>query len=457
VTRQILILGNNLTGLVVAYRLLHYGFHIVIVDPPSEVETPNRLGAITEPIELTSPAPTTPLILHGFYHATWVLLQELAFDWPVQAAQSVGLEFGNNARKPYALPKPSKFLWRHPLTRWTLFKGLSWSDRWNVINFLEKQWEENRIADYNPDIESPETWLISAKQSEHSRSHFWNPLCRFFLNCDLSEASLGSLIKVLSYYWFGKPTDALTFLAPFGILRKVETELRQLIINKGVQIHPVHAKLHLDIDADGIRAVVLGDQHLTAQRYISALDPQNLLSLLSDRELTRYAYFSSLPQIPKIYGLAVQFKVQGIFQSPRLILHADPFDWITSQPSAPSKNRETPEIVVTCITLRESLVQKHSKEWLIDQGRTCIQNLLNLTPTWSRESSTPQIIRRIGPFFPCNQGSRIHRPLPQTPIANFLLAGTWTDTNGPASLESTITSANTCAEAVASAFYGTPD
>jgi uncharacterized protein with NAD-binding domain and iron-sulfur cluster len=101
--------------------------------------------------------------------------------------------------------------------------------------------------------------------------------------------------------------------------------------------------------------------------------------------------------------------------------------------------------------------QEHTEEWLIDNAWACIKNLFNLSPAQTQESCEPQIIRQAGPFFPSHRGSRTHRPLPKTPIPNFFLAGPWTATNLPASLESSIKSANACAEAVATAFYGTLD
>ncbi len=454
--RHALILGNNLTGLVTAHRLLHYGFRISIADIQQGIQPTGHLRGSHESIKLTTPIPasttakgqTFPLVLHGFYHATWALLQELSFEWPTQTSQSVALEFGGDGKKPIALPQPSHLTWLHPLTRLPFFKGLSWVDRWNVINFLEKQWEEHRLPQHNPDIESVETWLISAKQSERSRSHFWNPLCRFFLNCDLSEASLGVFIEILSQFWFGKTTDATTFLAPSETLGTLETELQQRLINKGATVYAPDAKISLHTDAEGIQAIEWGDHHLKAEAYVSALAPQNILSLLSERVLARYAYFSSLAHIPAVYGLAIQFTLHDTLLPPRLILHEDRFDWITSQSSAPP---HPPETVITCVTLQESTGPEHTEKWLLDNAWSCLQPLFNLSSGQTQESCDPQIIRPIDPFFPCHRGARTHRPLPQTPIPNFFLTGPWTATNLPASLESTIQSANACAAAIATA------
>jgi len=462
VTRDILILGDNLTGLVTAYRLLHYGYHIRIVDTQCRIQPTIHLGTISESTKPPSLPPTPalvesrpiPLILHGFYHSTWALLQELSFEWPPQTSQPVCLEFAAEGRKPIALPRISRLKRLHSLTRFTFFKGLSWADRWHVINFLEKQWEDNLLPHPNPDIESVEAWLISAKQSEQSRSHFWNPLCRLFLNCDLSQASLSSFIEVLSQYWFGQPTDAATFLAPLETLSKLETELRQRLINKGVRFHTSNARIHIHTDAEGIQALELDEKPFKAQAYISTLPPQNLLQLLPERALARYAYFSSLAQLPEVYGLAIQLTLHDILTSSRLILNLAPFDWITSQPSSKSNS---PETIVTFVTMRESIAQEYTDEWLLHAAWSSIQALFNLSATHSQESWETHIIRQVGPFFPCHMGCRSHRPLSKTPLSNLFLAGPWTTSNLPSSLESTIKSANTCAEAVATSFYGNLD
>jgi len=462
VTRHILILGNNLTGLVTAYRLLHYGFHISLVDTPDHAQPTGHLGTVQNTVGTTSSPPASPvsgsesipLILHGFYHSTWTFLQELSFEWPPQTSQPVELEFAAEGEKPIALPKPLRLAWLPPLARLTFFKGLSWSDRWHVINFLEKKWEHNLLTNLHPDIENVEAWLISAQQSNHSRSYFWNPLCRYLLNCDLSQASLSSFTQVLSQYWFKQPSDAATFLAPPEALSKLKTTLREKLTNKGVRFYTSKASMRIHIDAEGIQAIERDEQPIKAQAYISTLTPHELLPLLPERALTRYAYFSHLSHIPEVYGLAIRFTLHDILIPPRLILTSNPFDWITSQPHS---KPDAPTTVITCLTLRQSIAQEYGEEGLIHTAWDLIQKTFNLSPAYTQESCEPHMIRHIGPFFPCHQGSRTYRPLPQTPFSNFFLTGPWTTTNLPSSLESTIQSANACAEAVATAFYGTLD
>jgi len=462
VTRHILILGDNLAGLITAYRLTHYGFHISLIDVPGQAQPTGHPGTAQQTVSTTSSPLTSPvsergaipLILHGYYHATWALLQELSFEWPPQTSQPVDLEFSIEGKTPIAFPKPLRLPWLPPLTRLAFFKGLPWSDRWHVLNFLEQQWEHNLLTNPRPDIDNVETWLRSAKQSEHSRSHFWNPLCRFFLNCDLSHASLGSFTHVLSQYWFGHPSDAATFLAPPETLSQLEATLRQRLITKGVRFHSARSSLRIHVHAEKIQAIEQDEQHLTAHTYISALTPRELLPWLPERALTRYAYFSHLSQIPEEDGLAIRFTLHNILIPPRLILTSKFIDWITSQPYS---NGHSPKTVITAFTLLQAMTQTCTGDDLRHAAWALIQKTFNLSPDYTAASCEPHQIQPIGPFSPCHQGSRTYRPLPQTPFANFFLTGPWTATNLPTSLESTIRSANACAEAITTAIYGTLD
>ncbi len=456
-TRHVLIIGHNLTALVTAYRLLHRGFHISIADTSQKLPlsgnsiTTQASGIVSESqISSTDQNHSVPLILHGFYRATWVLLQELSIVWPISQTQSVDLKFGTGGDQTIALPKPSQLSWAHPLARLTFFKALPWTDRWNIINFIEKEWEENRLRQPNSDTDSAESFLIATKQSDHSRSHFWNPLSRFFLQCDLPEASLAAFHEVLSRYWFKQASNATNFLTPGQYLNTLKAELLKRLLDKGVKVYHPNATLLLHTKAERIQSVQLGNDQITAQAYVSTLGPHNLVSLLPERELARNAYFSDLAHIQEHYGLAIQFTLHDIHFPPRIILHAGLFDWITNQTNSDSHKKET---VITCMTLRNTIIQEHSEDSLISQAWACIQNIFNLRPTQTQQSSDIHILRRVGPYFPSYRGIRGHRPLPTTPIANLFLACPWTANNLPPSLETEITSANACASALAETFH----
>ncbi len=62
-----------------------------------------------------------------------------------------------------------------------------------------------------------------------------------------------------------------------------------------------------------------------------------------------------------------------------------------------------------------------------------------------------RIVREPQAFLSLRPGTASLRPLPQSPFPNLFLAGDWTDTGLPATLESAILSGDRCAEAIVAA------
>jgi len=454
VTRHILILSGNLPGLITAYRLIPYGFRISILEHHSDFRTPasnqpdSKSTLSGKPVSSHIPGgQSTPLILHGFYHSTWSLLEELALKTTPQSFQRVDLEFGTSGGKTVRLPRAQWVSTLHPIIRLAFFEGLTWSDRWHLINFLEKSWEGHVPPDHNPDTLTVESWLISARQSARALTEIWNPLCRFFLGCDSTRASLGYFLEVLSRFLLLNPTESETFLALPHMFDQLQQELKRTLFAKGVLFYPQKSITHMQADTDGIQSISLANgEHLTADIYVSTLPPPDLLSLLPERAPARFSCFSYLDQLKEVTGAAVRFTLNGTLIPPRLILNSGLFDWVTTQ-TVPDPHE--PKTLVTCVNLNHSSSPAHTDEWLRDTAWTHIKQLFNVSPEQSPTSCDPQVFQSTYRFFPCPTGFRTFRPLPGTPIPNLFLAGPWTATPLPPCLESTVVSAYACARALA--------
>ena len=387
-----------------------------------------------------------PLILHGFYHSTRAFLQELSFEHPLQPFQPVDLEFGTSEGKTVILPQAQWLATLHPLIRLALFRGLSWSDRWHLINFLEKKWEGQVPSDHNPDTLTVESWLISAGQSAQALKNIWNPLCRFFLGCDATQASLGYFLEVLSRFWLPTVNGPETFLASPDTLDHLEQALRQILLAKDVKFLPPQDITRIQADTDRIQAIVLAHgEHLTADVYVSTLSPPNLLSLLPERVPTRFASFAYLAHLQEVSGITIQWTLNGTGLPPRLILNSGLFDWVSSQTLSNTHERKA---VVTGVSLKSSSSPTPTDEWLKDTAWPHIRHLFNLSPEQSPSPCEPRVIQTAYTFFPCQTGFRTFRPLPLTPIHNLFLAGPWAATQLPPCLESTVVSAYACARAL---------
>ncbi|MGB5055123.1 MAG: hypothetical protein WBO24_12085, partial [Nitrospirales bacterium] len=240
-THHILILSGNLPGLLTAYRLIPYGFRITILEDHNSVSPAPSSPHFPKSIEPDHPpslqrltTQPSPLILPRYYHATWALFQELAFEHAAQCIQPVDLEFGTSEGQTLTLSNAKGIATLHPMIRLAGFRALPWSDRWHLINFLEKKWEEPRSPDHHPDMLSVESWLISAQQSALARQRIWNPFCRLFLGCDVTQASLGYFLEVLSRFWLSKQNGPEIFLASPDMQSHLQQKLRHVLLEKGV-------------------------------------------------------------------------------------------------------------------------------------------------------------------------------------------------------------------------------
>ncbi len=452
-TRHILILRGNLPGLITAYRLIPYGFRMTILEPdsdfPSETlpQPPSETTASENQFSSSIlRGHSNPLILHGFYHSTWSFLQELSLEYPFQTFERVELEFVTSEDKTVTLPKSQWLSTLHPIIRFAFFGGLKLSDRWHLINFLEKKREGYIPPDPNSDTLTVESWLLLARQSAPALKEIWNPLCRFFLGCDATQASLGYFLEVLSRFWLPKSNGPEIFLGSPDMLAHLQQKLRQDLIAKGVKVHTRNEITRIEADTEGIQGIVLDNgERLTADAYVSTLSPSDLLRLLPERAPARFSCFSHLAQLHEGSGTTLQFTFNGTLLAPRLILNSGLFDWVMSQTLSAAPH---PRTSITGINLTNSSPPARTDEWLRDIAWTHIQHLFNMSPDQSFSFCKTQVIQSDYTFFPSQAGLRTFRPLPNTPIPNLFLAGPWTATQLPPCLESTVRSGYTCARAV---------
>ncbi|WNM63942.1 FAD-dependent oxidoreductase [Candidatus Nitrospira neomarina] len=452
-THHILILSGNLPGLLAAYRLIPYGFRITILEDDNPVSSAPSSPHFAKSIEPDHPPSlqrlTTqpfPLILPRYYHATWELFQELALEHAAQCIQPVNLEFGTSECQTLTLSNAKGIATLHPMIRLAGFRALPWSDRWHLINFLEKKWEEPRSPDHHPDMLTVESWLISAQQSALARQRIWNPFCRLFLGCDVTQASLGYFLEILSRFWLSKPNGPETFLASPDMQSHLQQKLRHVLIEKGVTFYPSHAITGIHADTERIQAIGLAKgERLNADIYVSPLSPPELLRLLPERAPARFSCFSHLAQLQESLGTVVQLTLNDTLLPPRLILNSSLFDWVTSQ-AVPFTDR--PTTLVTGINLSSSPLSVRSGDWLKETAWPHLKKILNICPEQSMPACAPPITQSAYRYIPCMTGFRTFRPLANTPIPNLFLTGPWTASPLPPSLESTILSAFGCARAV---------
>ena len=432
--QSVVILGGGPAGLTAAYRLTLHGYRVTIVD-----RRPLLGGMLIGDGPLDVPEPFTIL---GCHHATQSLLDVLHPDSQKPGRVEIPLEFRlhNGSLVHYTrswLPAPL-----HACVNLLRFAGIPWKERWRLASLMERVWEgEDRLP---TDLEqrTADEWFASIGQSAQTRSVIWRPLAQWLTGNDLSTISADTFLASLKSLFLQTPSDSRisvmqdTFRACF-ILPIVETLTRA-----GATILHSTEALEFRYDGDHISSVQLDSSLVQADWYVAALPPQQLTPLLPERWLTRYAYFQHIADLMSIDCTILHLEVHQPCTMPRLVLLGDTsFHSVIA--TAPTSDRTSFSLIST-----DSQFAQTRLDPALD---VLVPDLLRSLRLLHVGSTIPSISRRTmpGAFLSLTPGTKLHRPIQRSPIANLLVAGAWTETGWPPNLESAIVSGNQCAEAIA--------
>ena len=449
--RHIIIIGAGLTGLTTAFRLIPHGFRITIVEKnalgeylPNDSHHNLEYSTGLPPFQGTS---SFPFVLHRFQIATWTLLKELGTASHLQHETPVRFEFLRSVDHPIAFrsfPAPSPF---HTLLGLLTFRKLSLRDRWSLINMLEKFWEGDNEFPRELDTQTTESWLRSMGQSSLACREVWNPLCQFFLRESLAQSSAHYFSEMIRKCFLSARRNVETHIPRYDETFLLLKPLKKLLVQKGATFCSLKEAVQIQCGSDRILGVTLKDgTTLTADEYVSTIPPNDLVTCLPDRVLAKFSYFCNLSKFPERSELMVQLRMRFASTRPRLLLSSKTFPWMTMRPEPDHPPGTT---LVSCVTTEDPTLHSPTDNGLIEQAVEEIRN--GLFPQTQKENLVPleaHVVRYSHAISASQPGISGLRPLQQSPMTNFYLAGPWTDTGLPSSRESSIVSGETCAQAI---------
>ena len=459
-TPHILILGAGLAGLTTAFRLVSSGFRITILDKGTIGDSPLHHTAenLRQPAEETESLYSTvhdsnafPFLLHRFQDATWSLLHDLGTLSYVRDETPLRFEFIRSARPPIvfrSFPLPSPF---HLVPSVLSFRALSVKDRWSLINTLEKMWEGETELPKELDMYTTQSWIEALGQSTPAQSDVWNPLCRFFLGEPLSQSSAYYFREMMVRCFYSARRNHEGFLLPLDEQSLVLAPLQKYLSQQGVNFHSSNEVTQIHFHDEKISGVKLVNGTIvTADQYVSTLPPHALARCLPDRLLTKYGYFYNLLKLSDCPAVIVHLRMGFPTARPRLVLSNKTFHWMVSRPESHSHAGTT---MVSCVVTGDRDLLTQPDHVLIQKALADIP--AKIFPQATQEDPSgleAQVIRRPHAFLSPQPGISTFRPLQQSPIVNFHLAGSWTDTGLPACRESSIVSGNLCAQTIMASY-----
>lgn len=293
-------------------------------------------------------------------------------------------------------------------------------------------------------------WLRANHQPEAAIRNFWNLIVLPTLNDDVRLVSAAQAIMVFKVGFLGKRGDANIGFSTVGLSSLLSQAAQAYIEARGGRLLLGQKVERLLPDGDGIGGAILGGgDSLTADFYISALPHQDAHGLLP----------LALQDEP-FFG-----RIKGLGSSPIVNVHlwydipvAD-FDfaafldndvqWIFNK-GAIFGEKGSGYLDVSLSGAREQIDLPAGE--IAERTAEAVANVL---PKARKARLVRHLVtKQHNATFAAAPGSGRLRPPARTPLANFFLAGDWTDTGWPATMESAVHSGINCAEAIVTATNG---
>ncbi len=457
---RVLVLGNSLSGLVAAWRLSLADFQVTILktnghsnETIGSFSTPENTQHLDSPHleskELYDDALSIPLVCYGSHKQTESLLQELNISKHGSHWRPVPFEFKTTSSPPYRFPNTLMPAPWHTVLGLLNFSALPYTQRWHLINFVEKVWEGVATLPNALNLDTAESWLLSIGQPPPVQKTIWNPLCRFLLGTSLAHTHAGSFAAMLTKVFF-QSRHHRPYLAQISNLSaRLQHALTEQLTARGATIDGKPAIEYLQVESEQVTGAYSphGTLH-TADWYISALHPPRLSSLLPERMLARYSSFQQMSQTTFAPIVTFHIETELEIKKPRLLLHDGPFSWTLCRSHQGSARTST---LLSCVSTHNADLLAQADEEITARAMETLRDLFaNHTSVASNPLYPSHIVRQPFGFVPHPLATKPHRPSNKTPVRNLLLAGSWTDTEAITEIESAITSGELCAQTVLS-------
>lgn len=276
-------------------------------------------------------------------------------------------------------------------------------------------------------------WLEQKRQSPRTISRFWAPVLVSAVNEDLGRmaASHGFQVFRLAFlaardaYHMGVPR------VPLGEMHSAAV----LAAATGAEIHLRRKVAGLRLDGSRVRAWETEQGPVEADAFISALPFEPLGRLLPDL-LEDWSAFEHSP----IASIHFWFD-RPVTALPHAVLLESPFQWFFSKDGG-----RYLQLVVSAARFLETW----SRRQVVAQAAEDLRRYL--PETAGARLLRAHVVKEMRATFSARPGLAGRRPQPETRFDNLFLAGDWTQTGWPSTMEGAARSGYRAAEAVCRLF-----
>jgi zeta-carotene desaturase len=306
----------------------------------------------------------------------------------------------------------------HMMGSFLRFRALPAGDRWRVARALAALLRERRRPDL--DTFTMREWLAEKGMTPQAVDRFWRPILVSALN---EEPERASALPAFQVFWQGLLASRQSYqmgvpAVPLADLYSAALEAR---LGRGVRVHLRSTVERIDPAAG------------QGEFYISAVPFERVDSILPGLGLN-LASFEHSP----ITGVHLWYD-RPLTDLPHAVLLDRTLQWLF---------RKSETYVLAVVSASRSLLEK-SKADIVELASGELREFF--PQARSAKVVRSHVVKEPRATYSAVPGLESQRPQPETIHRNVFLAGDWTDTGWPATMEGAVRSGYRAAEAVARA------
>lgn len=435
---KVLVAGGGYAGVAAATALAEAGVSVELL------ESRGFLGGraySTAPSEnFPAPSDNGPHLFMGCYKETLRLFQRLQVRDPFHWIDPLKLDWLTTGGKKVSLhcpPLPAPF---HLAFGLLASNAFTWKEKMSLAKALTLF--SKKPFPVLPELKTVAQFLDATKQGPLSRERFWIPLTQAVMNVPVDQAPLGGFGEVLHRIFFGSRRDSALAFAQKPLSELAFPLVPDYLKSKGGLLH-FHEGIQAFSYSNGFFELTgRSGKKFTGDALLLAVPPSSLSSLWPKNTWPLAESFGKMGKSPI---LSVHFLFsKEIIKGPMVGLSGARFEWAFNRNHNWNTNGDGQYLSLTASAAPDLalLNEKDLTGLALKELQDRLSPGLELTVLHSK------VTREMAATFVWNQETDPLRPPCETPFPNVFLAGDWTATGLPATIEGACLSGHRAAEKV---------
>ena len=430
---SVLIIGGGLAGLAAATALAPRGFRVTLL------ESRNRLGGRASSFNDTA----TGQLVDTCQHVSMGCCTNLA-----HFCKTLGIDRWMQPQPCLYFMTPDRRVSRFRADSWPaplhLLRSFAGAHYLSLGEKLRVAWGLLQLQRYDPADDSPfQDWLAKHRQTPRIVDRFWGLVLVSALNETPDRIGTRYARKVFVDGFLTHPRGFEVEIPTVPLGRLYGDELIGWLRTHHVDLQLQRGVRQFHVQGNRLASITLrNDEALTADWYIAALPFGRLLDLLPSEVVDAHPAFANLRKLETspITSVHVWFDREAT-ELPHIVLLDSVGHWVFNRGEV-APGEWYLQVVVSAARQFRGLGNEEVERRVVTELRTLLPRLQDAKLLRAR------VVTEHAATFSAVPGVDRWRPAQASPIENLFLAGDWTRTGWPATMEGAVRSGYRAAEAL---------